>query len=157
MKEDKICSFFGHRTVQITQELYATLTAEILKSVDLGCRVFYFGGFGDFDGLCYEIVTKMQKEKPDLGLKRIYCVPMESDLRKRKRLPQEPYEDILFLQPAFHGWYKSIYFRNCAMIDGSEHIIFYADRRMDSGAYKAYCYAQKKKGKQIVNLFPIET
>ena len=55
--------------------------------------------------------------------------------------------------PAFEGWYKSIYFRNCAMIDKSDFIIFYAEEREDSGAYKAYKYAKKKKGKRLINLF----
>ena len=155
MKENKICSFFGHRTITVTPSLYATLTAEIMKSVDLGCRVFYFGGFGEFDGLCYQIVTQLQKENSKLGLKRIYCVPMERDLKKTSRnFPKETYEEVIYLMPSFHGWYQSIYFRNCAMIDDSDCILFYVEQRENSGAYKAYCYAQKKKGKRIVNVFP---
>ena len=51
MMEEKICSFFGHRTVTVTEELYAITTAEIWKAVALGCRTFYFGGFGEFDAL----------------------------------------------------------------------------------------------------------
>ena len=42
-----ICSFFGHRDVELSENLYATTTAEIIKSVDLGCRIFYFGYFAD--------------------------------------------------------------------------------------------------------------
>ena len=92
MEEVKICSFFGHRTITITQEFYATVKTEVMQSVDFGCRVFYFGGFGEFDALCYEIVTAIQKEKPELGLKRVYCVPLERGLTKRGKYPQEPYE-----------------------------------------------------------------
>ena len=73
MKQEKICSFFGHRDVEITDELYAMTAAEILNSVDGGCRVFYFGGYGDFDDLCYKIVTKIKEERPELDIKRIYC------------------------------------------------------------------------------------
>ena len=65
---------------------------------------------------------------------------------------REDYDDVIYL-PAFSGWYKSIYFRNCAMIDESDVVIFYAEEREDSGAYKAYSYAKKKKGKKIINLF----
>ena len=65
MEENKICSFFGHRDVEITDRLYAITTTEILKAVDFGCRIFYFGGYGDFDDLCYQIVTKIQEENPD--------------------------------------------------------------------------------------------
>ena len=32
--EDKVCSFFGHREIMLTEELYATTLTEIKKSVD---------------------------------------------------------------------------------------------------------------------------
>ena len=153
MEENKICSFFGHRDVEITNELYETTTAEILKSVDFGCRVFYFGGYGDFDALCYKIVTKIKEEKPEFNIRRIYCVSQERYLRKKARyFDKEDYDEIIYLPPSFEGWYKSIYFRNCAMIDKSDFIIFYAEQKENSGAYKAYKYAKKKKNKYIVNL-----
>ena len=57
------------------------------------------------------------------------------------------------LMPSFEGWYKSIYFRNCAMIDESDVVIFYAEERENSGAYKAYKYAKGKKEKHVVNLW----
>ena len=66
---------------------------------------------------------------------------------------REDYDEITYLAPSFEGWYKSIYFRNCAMIDESAYVIFYAEKRENSGAYKAYQYAKKKKDKHIVNLW----
>ena len=74
MEDKKICSFFGHRDTEITNELYAMTAAEILRSVERGCRVFYFGGYGTFDDLCYTIVSKIKAERPELDLKLIYCV-----------------------------------------------------------------------------------
>ena len=153
MKENKICSFFGHRVIPITKELYATTTAEILKALDLGCRIFYFGGYGDFDFLCYQIVTKFKESSPELAIKRIYCVPQERYLQKDSRhFNRSDYDEIIYLSPYFQGWYKSIYFRNCAMIDDSFYVIFYVEPREDSGAYKTYKYALKKKTKRIINL-----
>ena len=152
--ENKICSFFGHRDVEITENLYARTYAEILKAVDFGCRIFYFGGFGDFDELCYKIVTKIKEEKPELQIKRVYCVTQEGYLRKKSRyFKRDDYDEIIFLIPSFEGWYKSIYFRNCAMIDESNFVIFYAEERENSGAYKAYKYAKKQKGKTVVNIY----
>ena len=149
-----ICSFFGHRNIEITEDLYAITTAEILKSVDLGCRIFYFGGYGEFDNLCYEIVTKIKVEKPELEIKRVYCVSQEKYLRKNVRFfNRDDYDEIIYLIPAFEGWYKSIYFRNCAMIDESHVVIFYAENRENSGAYKAYKYAKGKKDKRVINLY----
>ena len=152
MEENKICSFFGHREVTITEELYATTTAEIAKAVDLGYRNFYFGGYGDFDEICYKIVTKIREENPEKQIKRFYCVAQERYLQKKSRYFEGgAYEGIIYLTPRFEGWYKSIYFRNCAMIDKSDLIIFYAEKRENSGAHKAYLYAKKKK-KPLINI-----
>ncbi|MBQ7336210.1 MAG: hypothetical protein IJW92_07045 [Clostridia bacterium] len=154
MKKDLICSFFGHRTIKITDELYTTTTAEIIKSVNFGCRIFYFGGYGDFDDLCYKIVTKIKEQNPELNIRRIYCVAQERYLRKNVRyFRREDYDEVTYLMPSFEGWYQSIYFRNCAMIDESAFVIFYAEERENSGAHKAYQYAKKKKDKHIVNLW----
>ncbi|MBQ8350895.1 MAG: hypothetical protein IJY20_02475 [Clostridia bacterium] len=140
--------------MEITDRLYAITTTEILKAVDFGCRIFYFGGYGDFDDLCYQIVTKIQEENPDLYIERIYCVSQERYLRKCVRyFDRTRYDKIIYLMPSFEGWYKSIYFRNCAMIDESAYVIFYAEVRENSGAYKAYQYAKRKRGKYIVNLW----
>ena len=152
--EKMICSFFGHRDVDVTERLYAMTEIEIMRAVELGCRIFYFGGYGTFDDLCREIVTRISKENPKLDIKRIYCVSQERYLRKRVRyFNREDYDEIIYLLPSFEGWYKSIYFRNCAMIDQSDLVIFYAENREGSGAYKAYQYAKKKKDKQVVNLW----
>ncbi len=153
MKE-KICAFFGHRELEITSELYATTTAEILKSVDFGCRTFYFGGYGAFDEFCYKIVTKLRNEMCELNIKRVYCVPREEYLRKRVRyFKREDYDEVIYLAPKFEGWYKSIYFRNCAMGDKCDYVIFYADEKEKSGAYKTYKYAKRKKEKIVLNLY----
>lgn len=152
--EEKICSFFGHREIELTERLYALTATEIMKAVELGCRTFYFGGYGEFDGLCYKIVTKIKNENPELEIRRIYCVSQERYLRKSVRyFNREDYDEIIYLAPSFEGWYKSIYFRNCAMIDGSDIVIFYAEDKAESGAYKAFKYAKKIKCKQIVNLW----
>ena len=100
MENEKICSFFAHRDVTVTDQLYATTTAEILKAVDFGCRIFYFGEFGDFDDLCYNIVGVVKNERPDLDIQRIYCVSQERYLYKNVRYFQrENYDDVIYLPP----------------------------------------------------------
>lgn len=154
MEENRICSFFGHRDVCVTEALYAITAAEIVKSVEDGYRIFYFGGYGDFDALCHLIVSRLREEYADI--RRVFCVPQERYLRKGSRcFKREDYEDVIYLTPTFEGWYKSIYFRNCAMIDASDRIIFYAEERADSGAYKAYRYASRCKGRRLVNLWGV--
>ena len=39
------------------------------------------------------------------------------------------------------------------MIDNSDITIFYADKKENSGAYKAYKYAKNSPGKRVVNLW----
>ena len=151
--EEKICSFFGHRKIDMTDRLYTVITAEIMKAIEMGCHTFYFGGYGDFDDICYNIVTKIKDKNTELKIKRIYCVSQERYLYKNTRyFNSENYDEIIYLPPSFEGWYKSIYFRNCAMIDQSDLIIFYAENKENSGAYKAYKYA-KKKNKYIINIW----
>lgn len=148
-----ICSFFGHRDVEITDDLIKRTTNEIEAAINDGCRTFYFGGYSDFDSLCHKIVTSIKEAKPDLALNRVYCVSQEKYLRKKVRyFNKEDYDDVIYLMPSFEGWYKSIYYRNCAMIDNSDLIIFYCEENPDSGAYKAYKYAIKNK-KKVINLF----
>lgn len=154
--EDMICSFFGHRDTAVTDKLYADTFSAIERAIELGCRVFYFGGYGSFDELCYEIVTKIKSDNLHLEIKRTYCVTQERYLRKKSYcFKRENYDEVIFLVPSFSGWYKSIYFRNCAMIDRSDIVLFYAKPRADSGAYKAYKYAKGKTDKLIINLFDI--
>ena len=154
MNENKICSFFGHRDVEITSELYQKTYCEVKNAIEFGCRTFYFGGYGNFDRLCYEIVSKIANDAPHLDIKKIYCVSQEQYLRKKVRyFRSEDYDEIIYITPSFDGWYKSIYFRNCAMIDVSDYAIFYAEERKNSGAYKTYKYAKKKKDKKIINIW----
>ena len=96
----------------------------------------------------------MKAERPDLAIKRIFCVPLEKDLRKKARwLKEYDCDEVVYLIPKLEGWYRSIYFRNCAMIDNSDMVICYAETREDSGAHKAYRYAKSKKEKAVVNLY----
>jgi len=155
--EDKICSFFGHREIEETEALKESLTAEILKTIDLGCRTFYFGGFGEFDALAHKTVTQIKNLRPEIPIKRLFCVQSEYYLRKKhKYINLDEYEDVIYVEPSFMGWYKRIYFRNCAMIDKSDYVIFYAENRNDSGAYKAQKYAKKNK-KNYINLWELKT
>lgn len=148
------CSFFGHSKIDITEKLYDLINKEINRAIDFGCHTFYFGGFGEFDELCYKIVSKIKNEQPELNLRLVFCVPQERYLRKKGHFfDNNKYDEIVYLIPSFNGWYKSIYFRNCAMVDESDCLIFYAEKRENSGAYKTYKYAKQKKNKYVVNLW----
>ena len=148
----KICSCFGHFNVDITDELTARTRIEIDKAINDGVRIFLFGGRSDFDDLCYDLVTEKRNANPQLGIKRVFCFPLEKQLRKPPRwFSIKEYEALECPAKDFDYWYTSIYYRNLAMIDNSDLILFCVEQRENSGAYKAYRYALKKH-KCVVNM-----
>lgn len=153
----KICSFFGHREIEITEDLVLKLTVFIEKLiVNKNFGIFYFGGFGMFDDLCYKIVSQLKQKYP--YVKRIFCLSDPRHQRVSKRpnwLKNEEYEEYVYLELKYDYWYTRIYFRNCEMINRSDFVIFYAKENEDSGAYKALQHAIKNK-KDFINFFNIK-
>ena len=65
------CCFFGHRTINETDELRTKLTDSIEKLItDENVDTFLFGSKSEFDSLCLELVTKLKEKYPHV--KRIY-------------------------------------------------------------------------------------
>ena len=150
---DKICAFFGHRTIGDKGELKEKVSVLVEELIQKGFTVFLFGGFGEFDELCYDVVSGL-KEKYST-IKRVYCLHDERYLRERKRpkyLRTKAYEEFVYFPLEFDYWYTRIYYRNCEMVDKSDYLVFYAESRKDSGAYKTLQYAMKRK-KEYINLF----
>lgn len=150
---EKTCSCFGHSDVDITNDLIARTKKEIERAIEDSVRIFLFGGRSDFDDLCYDIVTEKKNANPQLNIKRVFCFALDKQLRKPPRwfVPKE-YEALECPAKDFDYWYTAIYYRNLAMIDQSDLILFWVEKRENSGAYKIYSYAVKKH-KRIVNLF----
>lgn len=150
MEREKVCSCFGHFDVEITEELRERTEKEIDRAIADGVKVFLFGGRSDFDDLVYDVVSEKGAQY-GLELKRVFCFPLENHLRKPPRwFIKKEYEALECPCKSFDWWYTSIYYRNCAMIDESDLVLFYAEERENSGAYKAYKYAVKAH-KKIVN------
>lgn len=153
MEFEKTCSCFGHLSVDITEELTSRTRREIEKAIEDGVRIFLFGGRSDFDDLCYTIVTEKKNANPNLNLKSFFCFALDKQLKKPPAwFVRKEYEALICPAKQFDYWYTAIYYRNLAMIDKSDLILFYVEKRENSGAYKTYRYAQKKH-KPLVNLF----
>lgn len=147
----KICSCFGHSVIKVDDGLKDRVDRTVDGALDDGVRVFLFGGLSDFDDLVYDIVTSKREQFPSLNIERIFCFALDKQaIRPPHWFAKKEYEGFECPKKAFDYWYKAIYYRNCAMIDMSDLVLFYAENRERSGAYKAYKYAQKA-GKQIVN------
>lgn len=149
----KTCSCFGHYDIDITDALIARTRIEIDKAVADGVRVFLFGGISDFDDLCYDLVTEKRNAEPQLNIKRVFCFALDKQLRKPPHwFVRKEYEALECPTKDFDYWYTAIYYRNLAMIDRSDLILFCVEERENSGAFKTYQYAVKKR-KRFVNLF----
>lgn len=70
MQEYTAC-FFGHRTIDETEDLKRSLTAAIENLITAeGVDTFLFGSKSRFDSLCLELVTSFKEKYPHL--KRVY-------------------------------------------------------------------------------------
>jgi len=157
MKKDNSCCVFGHRVIDkrdkelLIEKLYLVFT-DLIKNK--GVANFYFGGFSDFDDLCNTVVTDLQICHSHI--KRYYvCDDYKYVDRPRKRpiwLKAENYDELIYLPMKYKGFYQRIYFRNCEIINHSDYIVFYIRYKNNSGAYKAFEYAQKKK-KEILQVW----
>ncbi len=155
MKYCKICSVFGHSDVEQTKSLREKIMLEcekLIKEENVG--FFYFGGYGNFDDLCWQVVTELKKKYENIV--RVFCLSDPKYLNKLKRpkwLSDDDYEEFVYLDLDldFDYWYTRIYYRNCEVINRSDYIIFYAESTKNSGANKAMRYAIKKK-KAFINL-----
>ncbi len=147
---EKTCSCFGHRDVNITDELRGRVQEAIATALDDGVKIFLFGGLSDFDDLVYDIVSNFKQERGDDAIKRIFCFPLDKHLHRAPNwFVKKDYEELICPAKSFDGWYRSIYFRNCAMIDMSDIVLFFTDDSGRSGSFKAYEYALKKHKRYI--------
>ena len=64
---ENTCCFFGHRTINETEELKSKLY-EIIKKliVDKNVDTFLFGSKSRFNGLCLETVTEIKEKYPHI-------------------------------------------------------------------------------------------
>ena len=113
-----------------------------------------FGGFGEFDKLCWEIITEL-KQTQFPHIKRIYVCENSDYVNHPHKRPQwlknDDYEEIVYFELKFDYWYSRIYYRNIAIVEYSDFNIFYIRNDKNSGAYKAYRYA-KLHNKNIIML-----
>ena len=161
-KYKNVC-FIGHRKIKVTKKLTDELTALIKTLINDGASNFIFGSHSQFDDLCYQIVSDLQKQHP--RIKRVhYCVAYENYSNAGLNL----YEQEIDCESAIAAAKNSYIVRNQMMIDSSDVCVFYYDEnyqppqrkcskydltthQSQSGTAIAFQYA-KNKNKVIMNI-----
>ena len=153
MKE-KTCGFFGHRTINETEELKSKLIEIIEKLiVEKQVDTFLFGSKSRFNSLCLELVTEIKEKYPHI--KRIYVraeYPHISEDYKEYLL--QNYEDTYYPKSVLGSGKAAYVKRNYEMINKSHFCIVYYDEQnapttRKSGTKIALDYAIKKCKKII--------
>ena len=158
--KDKTCCFFGHRTINETEELKAKLIEIIEKLiVEKQVDTFLFGSKSRFNSLCLELVSEI-KEKYQ-HIKRIYVRAEYPDINEQyTNYLLESYEETFYPERIRSSGRAAYVERNYEMINKSHFCIVYYDEpnaptTRKSGTKIALDYAIKK-GKQITVLPTIE-
>ena len=155
--KDKACCFFGHRTINETEELKERLIEIIEKLiVDEKVDTFLFGSKSRFNDLCYEIVSKIKEKYPHI--KRIYVRAEYHDINEQyTNYLLDRFEDTYYPEHIRKSGKAAYIERNYEMINKSQYCIVYYDEQnapttRKSGTKIALVYAVIK-GKQIINIF----
>ncbi len=150
------CCFFGHRTINETEELKLKLNEIIEKLIrEKQIDIFLFGSKSQFNSLCLNTVTKIKEKYPHI--KRVYVraeYPYISEHYKNYLL--ESYEDTYYPEHIINSGRAAYIERNYEMINKSHFCIAYYDQQnlpttRKSVAKISLDYALKQ-GKQIILL-----
>ncbi len=141
--------FFGHRTINETEQLKSKLI-EIIERliVDENVDTFLFGSKSRFNGLCLELVTKIKEKYP--YIRRIYVRAEYPDINEQyTNYLLESYEDTYYPEHIIGSGRAAYVERNYEMIDKSHVCIVYYDKSnapttRKSGTKIALDYAIKK-------------
>ena len=162
--KNKICSFFGHRKIEITEELKQKVK-EVIEDLIVNHSVltFLFGSRSDFDYHLYLLDTEIEEKYPSIKRKcdtcrsetctleseRVYWEEIYSHFRKEKVTLLGVEEEVEHKTKYTSG--KASYVeRNQAMINDSDYCVFYYDENyqpeMRKYSKRSISYYQPKSG-----------
>ena len=152
-----VVAFVGHRKIDNWEEVKARLTTCLNALIAEGADTFLFGSVGDFNLLCYEVVSELREVYP--SIRRVY-VRADHDIVSDEYIEYlyNRYEDTFFPDEVLNAGAKSYVVRNQVMVKMCDVLVTHCDvnyvppRRTKSGTKMAVSYAMQKK-KRIINLF----
>ena len=169
----KVCCFIGHRKIEESGGVIERAT-QVIKDliVHKGVNTFLFGSRSEFDDVCHDIVTNLQKAYPQI--KRImykcrseYAVKKEEKAQLEKTCSKllhrevqlKDYEGEVMSDRLWSAGKASYVERNQDMINASDYCVFYYNPQYQppkagaSGTRLAYDYAFRKKRDTIINIY----
>ena len=179
----KTCSFFGHRKINLTEEI-KNKTKEVIENliVKYNVKRFLFGSRSDFNYLCHSIACELKEKYKDIKRVAYTCRHESCVLENERQKWEEIYSNVtnrevhlLGVEEEFEHKTKytsgkaSYVERNQSMINDSDFCVFYYDENYQPQKRKyskrsAICYQPKsgtklaydyakKKKKVLINLF----
>ena len=137
--EGKVCCFIGHRKIEKSIELTHRVRDVINDLIEnKGVSTFLFGSRREFDDLCHDTVTELQKNNPQI--KRIMytcrseyaCMKEEKEERERiartvmkRDIKYKDYDGSMMPARLCSAGKASYVERNKDMINASDYCVFY--------------------------------
>lgn len=149
------CCFFGHRTINESEELKIKLFHAIENLItNANVDTFLFGSKSQFDRFSYDVVTAIKEKYPHI--RRIYVraeFPIITEQYNAYLLSK--YENTYYPEKILRSGRAAYIERNFEMIDNSNYCIVYyeelrASARSKSGTRIALDYAIKHKKEIII-------
>lgn len=143
-------AFIGHRTVDNKKGVKRKV-AEVVERLIIkeNADFFFFGSNSEFDDICYDVVTKLKKQYPDV------C---RVDFLESAKFVRKSYDETYFPSQVHGAGVASYIRRNEAMIDFCDVLVVYYNEdyspktNTKSGTKIAINYA-RKENKRIINVF----
>ncbi len=142
MEEHKVCSFFGHRKVELNENIKRKIKL-IIEDLIINNNVltFLFGSRSEFDEFCHLIVSELKGKYQDIKRISYTCKSETCILESERGKWEKIYSCLQESQVLFVGFeedfeHKTKYVagkasyieRNQAMIRDSDYCIFYYDK-----------------------------
>lgn len=138
----KTVCFIGHRTVDNAEQVKTKLFDILSTLISKGFDTFLFGSKSEFDTLCWEAVTELQKQYPHI--KRIsYNAPHETAFTSKEErescekffsqmvkheVHYTDYEEAVRSKKSLNANKNAYIMRNQEMIDNSDVCVFYYNK-----------------------------
>lgn len=153
MMEIYTVSFFGHKTVREFSKVEKQ-AEDLIRGLLLNKEYIEFlvGRNGDFDQIISSTIKRLKRLIRDDNSSLIWVLPYSTaELRNNQKCFEKYYDEIEICDAAASSHPKRAFqIRNCQMVDRSDMVVFYVERK-SGGAYQTMCYA-KRREKYILNL-----